>query len=369
MKETNMGFIFPEIDKSKCVDCGLCSSVCIYQNNTEKTKSIISYAASSKSKLITNKSSSGGVFYECAKHLLNNGGVVYGAAYTDGLYVCHIRIDTVKDLYRLQGSKYVQSEIGMSYQQAKSDLEQGKSVLFSGTPCQIAGLKNYLKKEHSGLLTIDIICHGVPSQKMFQDYLSTLSSDTIEHFDFRDKTMGWKDFFILWEAKGKKKRIHNQISSYYQLFLNGEIYRDNCYSCQFACSDRVSDITLGDFWGFEQVHPELINDEIWSSQLLSGISCVLLNSENGVDFFSSIKKDLYWYESSIDEITKHNGQLREPSKHTDLRETVFNLYLNDGFSSVERLFNKKIPIKKRIKCKIKSFVPLSLKRKLIRFKR
>ena len=158
-----------------------------------------------KSKELIKKTASGGFFSVCAEKILRQGGVVYGAAFTSECHVRHIRVDAIGELWKLQGSKYVQSEIGNSYKLAKNDLQQGKTVLFSGTPCQIAGLKNYLKKEYDNLYTIDLICHGVPSQKMFLDYVATLSSEKIEDFVFRDKTRGWKDFFPNMERKKQEK--------------------------------------------------------------------------------------------------------------------------------------------------------------------
>ena len=296
----------------------------------------------------------------CRK-ILKQGGVVYGAAFTRECHVKHIRVDAIGELWKLQGSKYVQSEIGNSYKLAKSDLQQGKTVLFSGTPCQIAGLKNYLKKEYDNLYTIDLICHGVPSQKMFLDYVATLSSEKIENFVFRDKTRGWKDFFLAWKEKNKIKRLHNKMSSYYRLFLTGEIYRENCYSCQFACMTRVSDITLGDFWGFEKVHPEKLNEEKWRDQNWRGISCVLANTNKGMQLFDGVKPEFYAFESSPDKIAVSNGQLKEPSKHTAIREQVLDSYEKNGYRAVNQLMMKKISKKQWIKSKIQTLVPLELR--------
>lgn len=364
MRENTMGFVYPVVDESKCIDCGLCKSVCIYENNVQKAKTLVAFAASSKSKQIIRKASSGGVFSVCAENFLRNGGVVYGAAYARPDYVKHIRIDSVDELWQIQGSKYVQSEIGNTYQKAKEDLCGGRKVLYTGTPCQIAGLKSFLKKDYENLFTIDVICHGVPSQRMFQDYIATISTNTIEQFEFRDKTRGWREFFITWIEKGKKKRLHNLLSSYYQLFLTGEIYRENCYSCQFACPDRVSDITLGDFWGFEKAHPEMKSDRVWKEQNLRGISCVLANSTKGIKLFDDVKSEVYWFDSSFDSIAAYNGQLREPSKHTEFRNQIMRAYLENGYEDVDRLFKSNVSRKQRIASKIKARIPLELKIKI-----
>ena len=361
MKENRRGFVYPSIDEEKCINCGLCKSVCIYQNEVPKTSPLAAFAAATKSKELIKKTASGGFFSVCAEKILRQGGVVYGAAFTSECHVRHIRVDAIGELWKLQGSKYVQSEIGNSYKLAKNDLQQGKTVLFSGTPCQIAGLKNYLKKEYDNLYTIDLICHGVPSQKMFLDYVATLSSEKIEDFVFRDKTRGWKDFFLTWKEKNKRKRLHNKMSSYYRLFLTGEIYRESCYSCHFACMTRVSDITLGDFWGFEKVHPEKLNEKKWRDQNWRGISCVLANTNKGIQLFDGVKPELYAFESSPDKIAVSNGQLKEPSKHTAIREQVLDSYEKNGYRAVDQLMMKKISKKQCIKSKIQILVPLELR--------
>lgn len=368
LKEDARGFAYPSIDEKKCINCGLCKSVCIYQNEVSKTKPIAAFAAACKSKDLIKKVASGGVFSICAENILNRGGIVYGAAFIQGCHVKHIRVDSLKELWKIQGSKYVQSEIADSYQRVKVDLQSGKDVLFSGTPCQIAGLKNFLRKEYDNLYTIDLICHGVPSQRMFQDYLATISPEPIDYFVFRDKTRGWRDFFLLWKEKGKNKRIHNRLSSYYRLFLTGEIYRDSCYSCQFACSNRVADITLGDFWGFEKVHPEKMQERLWKEQSWRGISCVLSNTNKGIQLFDEIKSQLYWFESSVDKIMVSNGQLKAPSKHTSMREQVLDTYEKKGYRSVEQILALNISVKQRMKSKLQALIPLEWKIKVKNFK-
>ena len=229
-------------------------------------------------------------------------------------------------------------------------------------------MKRFLRKEYDNLYTVDLICHGVPSQRMFQDYLATISSEPIDYFVFRDKTRGWKDYFLLWEENNKKKRLHNRLSSYYRLFLAGEISRNCCYSCKFACLERVADITLGDFWGFEKVHPEKMQEKLWKEQSLRGMSCVLLNTNKGVQLFNEIKSHLYWFESSVDKIMVSNGQLKAPSKHTSMREQVLDAYEKKGYRSVEKILASNMSVKQRMKSKLQVLIPLEWKIRLKNFK-
>lgn len=196
MAEDEVGFVYPEIDQNLCIGCGACKKACGYQMQPMMQKSEAVYAAASNDDNLLRKSASGGAFAVLAENVLKKGGVVYGAALpleSGKLEPKHLRIDTVERLPELQGSKYVQSAIGDTYAQAKKDLLDGKSVLFSGTPCQIAGLKQYLKKDYENLLTVDIICHGVPSKRFFQSFMEDYGKKlggTITEFYFRDKSKG-----------------------------------------------------------------------------------------------------------------------------------------------------------------------------------
>ncbi len=360
--EDQYGYVYPKIDYDLCINCHACEKVCTYQNGYSGNEPLNAYAASSAQKGMLKESSSGGVFSVLARYIIRNGGVVYGAAYDNTFAVNHIRVTEEKDLYLLKGSKYVQSEIGYIYRSIKKDLEDEKIVLFSGTPCQVSGLNGYLGKDYENLYTVDIICHGVPSKKLFLDYLDCcLGKENISSFEFRDKSRGWEEYFLKWKKGYKVKRLHNKLSSYYTYFLNGEIFRENCYTCKYANLSRCSDITIGDYWKIRQAHPELIKNDKWKDYLLLGVSCVLINTFNGERLFDETKKDLVICESRIDDISKFNKHLLEASTHTDLRNQLLNIYEQKGYKAIERHFQSTISRKLKVKSVLKTFIPLKIK--------
>ena len=287
MAEDEVGFVYPEIDQNLCVGCGACKKACGYQTQPLMQKSEAVYAAASNNDNFLRKSASGGAFAVLAENVLKKDGVVYGAALpleNGKLEPKHLRIDTVERLPELQGSKYVQSAIGDTYAQAQKDLLDGKRVLFSGTPCQIAGLKQYLKKDYENLLTVDIICHGVPSKRFFQSFMEDYGKKlrgTITEFYFRDKSKGQgmitRSVYKNKNGERQEKVIAGNLLSYVNLFLRSFTYRKNCYSCPFASEKRVGDLTLGDFWGFHEEYPSY--DEKQGLSNGKGISCVLVNTD------------------------------------------------------------------------------------------
>lgn len=316
------------------------------------------------------KSASGGIFAGIATEFINDGGVAVGAALIfDGerLNPCHIAVDNLKDLQKLLGSKYVQSKTNEIFPQVKSLLEEKKNVLFSGTPCQIAALKLYLTAEYDNLFTIDLICHGVPSRQMFYDYLDYISKENskVTDFVFRDKTKGIT--FVskaCFSSKGKKYDKYFQYgeNAYYHNFLKGNIYRDCCYECPFARADRVSDLTIGDFWGIEKQHPELFDSARPEFDTEKGISCLLQNTEKGKFLLENYGQGLSLFTSSFDKISKENQQLSSPSVPKGNREQIMNAYKNGGYEEFHRYFVKSVGKKQIIKNKIKKHIPLSVKK-------
>lgn len=360
MKEDEYGFLYPQIDIDLCIECGKCKRVCSYQNEEGVLhKPLKVGAAMGVNNEMVKKSASGGVFAAVAQKALEKGGVVYGCAFLnkDGvIYPEHIRIDNVHELHKLQGSKYVQSIIRDTYKKVKSDLKNGKMTVFSGTPCQVAALKGYLgKTDQSNLFTIDIICHGTPGASFFQAYIKEVEKKikgTVIDFRFRDKTGGWglKGAIIYLDRnkKTKKKLMPVQLSSYYSLFLNSEIYRENCYSCKYAREYRPGDITIGDYWGFEEEHPELLIENGGGFDRTAGISCILVNTDKGMEWLEKLKPEIEFAPSSFEKVAKRNSQLKVPSIHTELREKVLNLYSVNGYASVDSWYYKRIGIKKYI---------------------
>lgn len=358
------GFEYPKINRKKCISCGLCNKVCAFQNIKENNKPIETYVAVSKDDKVLLESASGGIFTTIAQIYLRDGGVVFGATFDDDFNPIHIGISKIQDLYKLQGSKYVQSSIGNTYKEAKQFLNSGKKVLFSGTPCQIAGLKGYLMKDYDNLLTIDIICHGVPSLKFFKDYLQVMEQKIkgkIKKFNFRDKSIGWGlNGSILYENNGilKKKKIYGSESSYYHYFLNSSCYRENCYHCKYACENRPADITIGDYWGIEVAHPELLGKGKIEEE--KGISVVIVNTLKGkeeIEDCDNLKK----FNSNFSKARIKNGQLNKPSKKGLRYQEVMNEYKNGGYIAVEKLYNREVGIK-RYKSRIKCIIPNNIKK-------
>ena len=326
MQADSEGFLYPQINAQLCNNCGLCEKVCPVINQGNCRKPLKVYAAINKNEDIRIASSSGGVFSALAQKTLSNGGVVFGAAFNKEWGVEHIYIDSTEELKELRGSKYVQSNIGNTYKEAERFLKQGREVLFSGTPCQIAALKLYLRKEYNNLTTIDIVCHGVPSPKAWCMYLEETTSmlmrnrvgegktvittksggykSCIETINFRDKTNGWKNYSFLLKLKlptydGENidlfmEDFHKNI--YMRAFLSDLTLRPSCYACPARNGKSGSDITLADLWGAEQICPETDDDK--------GLSLILVKNE-GIDLSSleicSVKyEDALFYNRSIE---------------------------------------------------------------------
>lgn len=369
MLEDEHGFVYPVIDDDLCIGCGACTKACHYRNSPYFHPVKYVYAAAAKNDGVITRSASGGAFAVIADTVLSNGGVVYGSAlvFENGrLEPRHIRIDTIEDIHLLQGSKYVQSEIGDTYKKAKQDLITGKNVLFTGTPCQIAGLKQYLKKEYDNLLTAEIICHGVPSKRLFQDFIDFYGNKLdgkITEFYFRDKSkgQGMVSRFVYQDVIGKKKEVikNGNLIAYVFFFLKSYTYRINCYSCPFARMERVADITLGDYWGFHEEYPQYHDSQGLSNS--RGISCVLINSEKGKQIWDVCQKHLISMPSEFEKVARHNDQLRKPSKYSQKRETILQLFEKEGYSGVDCYFRNNFK-KDFAKNAIVGMLPKNLKR-------
>lgn len=363
------GFEYPKIDREKCIECGLCKRVCAFQNIKETNMPIETYVAVSKDEKTILNSASGGIFASLAQMYLENDGIVFGACFDESFNPIHIGISKIQDLYKLQGSKYVQSSIGNTYKEAKQFLNSGKKVLFSGTPCQIAGLKGYLMKDYDNLLTIDIICHGVPSTKFFKDYFEMLQKKLqgkIIDFKFRDKSISWeKNGSVKYEINGKikNKKLYGSESSYYYYFSSSDCFRENCYTCKYTCENRPGDITIGDYWGIEAAHPELLGKGKIEEE--KGISVVIANTEKGKREIENCDK-FDKYSSDFSKARIKNGQLNKPSEKSPKYTQVMNEYKNGGYIAVDNLYNSEVGIK-RYKNRVKSIIPSNIKRFLKKY--
>ena len=362
MNENAAGFIYPSINAETCVGCNMCVKVCpLKSSNKDISHPEKAYGAVSKSEAL-HRSASGGVFYALAKELLLEYGVIYGAAFDRSFNVEHIRVDRNTDLSLLQGSKYVQSRLNNTFKDVEEDLENGKTVLFSGTPCQVKALDLYLdtkktSKEH--LITIDIVCHGVPRQKMFDDYLDTLESENnyIKDFTFRDKNIGWGKNGGVTYSNGKKKKLWEGNEPYLYYFSNCSIFRNSCYECPFASIyNRPGDITICDFWGIEKT------DNKFASMHNNGISGVILNTQKGEELFNRCIDCFDITSAAPEKIAEGNSQLKHPSNRPE--KSITKMYANEGWSAVESEFRKDTTFFSRNKCRLKTLIPYKLKVKL-----
>lgn len=352
-------FLYPQVDKERCIDCHLCEKVCPIDNTVNKPIEQQAYAAVNKDKQVLLNSTSGAAFSALADGVLSDNGVVYGCS-MDRMQVHHIRVTDAKNLGRLRGSKYVQSSIGDTFRQAEEDLKSGKKVLFSGTPCQIAGLTGYLRREYDNLITVDIVCHGVGSQAYFDKFLSSLNykDEEVKALKFRSKKYtGWScssGELITEDKAGKKKSspFYYHKNYYYRFFLAGDIYRKSCYSCKYANLNRVGDITLGDFWGVERLHLPL--------NTYNGCSLVITNTSKGSEFLNKINS-LNVVKVELKDAVKDNAQLSHPSVLRNVRQERLHDYEMKSGNEIEYDYEKndKFGI---MKGEIKKMIPYSVKK-------
>lgn len=368
MLPNEQGFLYPRIDRDLCVGCGLCVKTCSYQEEKRVPSLKETYAAATTD-TDPLQSASGGLFASFAKHMIDNNGIVYGCAMMNEKGILtpkHIRVINEKDLELLKGSKYVQSDVGLIYKAVQEDLKANRKVLFTGTPCQVAGLHGFLRKDYDNLYTIDIICHGVPSAQMFQDYLRFVErkeKKKVVDFKFRDKSSGWKLFgkMVLEDQGGKQKTVlfEPEKSSYYQMFLNSYTYRENCYTCPYACDNRPGDVTIGDYWCIDLVHPEMLVQNKGPFDECKGVSCLIVNNERGKVLLEQYGNGICRELSTFENASKYNGQLKHPSVRKPEREIAFQKYA-DGYEVLDKWYRRKqFPIK--VKRAIRAAIPRTIK--------
>ena len=334
------GYNYPRIESEKCVNCNQCEQVCQIGKRypTNHPKKVL--AARAKDEAIYTKSASGGLASIITKHILEKGGIVYGCSYTNSGFA-NIRITSEKEWEKLAGSKYVQSNLGMIYKDIKNDLNRGRIVLFVGLPCQIVGIKMFLKKEYENLYTIDLICHGVGQQDfLWEEFPRTKMTE----LSFRDE----KGFNLTIKKDKRTYKKPSYLSYYYKGFLGGLLYRENCYTCKYANPDRVGDITLGDFWG--------LNSKNVYFSINKGVSVVMINTSKGSVMFDDISEDIFYKEETLENAMKNNGQLNHPSKKHPLRNVFLKLCQKNGYLyAVKKCYKKEI-MKSTIKYYIKKIV-------------
>lgn len=337
MREDEEGFLYPHVDEGKCVKCGRCAAVCQMMNGRKSAHGCSRevYACMNLNMEERMASSSGGVFILLAKQVLAQGGQVFGAAFDEKAQVRHEGASDLEGCRQFMGSKYVQSTIGNTFSEAKRLLEKGVPVLFSGTPCQIHGLRLFLGKDYENLYTVDIICHGVPSPEVFSAYKTAafeIFGKKVCNVQFRDKSSGWKQYSITWDLNGgeKKKVLHGQ-SAYMKGFLSDLYLRPSCYQCQNKEGNYFSDLTLGDYWGVEKKDPDMDDDK--------GTSVVLLHTDKGRALFGKIRDDLKIKTAELEYVIRCNSSIvklvdMNPNRNHFFRE------LKDGTTDVHTLIWK-----------------------------
>ena len=325
------GFLHPEIETATCINCDACERACPVINKSPKKEELIPvYAVYSENDKVRSSSSSGGLFYTLAKHIIENGGIVYGAAFDDNLYLNHKGVEAIEDLRMLQGSKYIQSDTKFCFKEIKAHLDTNRPVLFSGTPCQTEGLLCFLKKPYENLFILDFICHGVPSPKVWQEYINYQEkafSSKVSSAHFRSKVKGWSLFSseLRFENQKEYSNIHYN-DAYMKAFLHNVSLRKSCYNCKFKTANRNSDITMGDLWGIKNILPDITDDK--------GVSVVFLQSEKGTHLFELVSKSLWIQEISFDSAIASNSAMLKSVYEHNFREYFFK---NLGKQSFERL--------------------------------
>ena len=388
LHEDEEGFLYPKVDIDTCIDCGLCEKVCPVIHQAEERIPLDVFAAKNPNEVIRMESSSGGVFTQLAEQTIDTGGVVFGVKWNEHFEAAHAFTETKEGLAAFRGSKYVQSQVGDTFKQAEQFLKQGRQVLYSGTPCQIAALKLFLRKEYENLLAVDFICHGTPSPGVFRWYLSEeLAQEAarqsgekiqfrpslpipsiakadvlareqgfeIEDIRFRDKRVGWKKYSFVLSLKKLSKATgageKNSVSlsyvvmehAYMEGFLKDLYLRPSCYACPAKSGKSKADITLGDYWGIQSLMPELDDDK--------GISALSINTEKGREAIHSTTAELHV--TPYEDLCKKNPAIKR-SCLVPPKRTIFFANTKESFHlRIKRLC--RIPLKRKIKMVVVSF--------------
>lgn len=368
MVEDDCGFEYPGVDESKCVNCGRCLRACHMNISAalKRDEPLACFGAIDKDAESLRRSASGGVAAALSRLAVEEGGAVYGCV-ADREDVHHERLADQESLSRAQGSKYVQSDLSRTYAPLEADLKAGRDVLFVGTPCQCAAMRTLFGK-HENLTTVDLVCEGVPSRRMYKDFLDDLErerGEKVTDFRFRNKRGGWstKNAVVLGEGgRILDKQPHSYYYYYYYLFTRALILRDSCYECPYACANRVGDVTIGDFWGVETA-----GLGYGLKDFKSGVSCALVNSERGREGLCAAQLELK--SSDRDTIVCSNGCLEKASSaRKELRERVLDAYVVAGADGMKGEYEKLFPVKARLKADLTASLPLALRTGLKRAK-
>ncbi|MGE4385726.1 MAG: Coenzyme F420 hydrogenase/dehydrogenase, beta subunit C-terminal domain [Endomicrobiaceae bacterium] len=365
MIQDGEGFLYPRVNKKYCKNCGLCERICPVINTKTSTLVLRTYAAKNKNFEILKRSSSGGIFSVFAESVLKRGGVVFGAAYTCNWEVYHTFVDNIAQLDKLRRSKYVQSNVCEIYNKTKEFLDEGRPVLFSGTPCHIAGLKNFLQKDYKGLITADIFCHGVASPKVWKMFLEENTNiKNITAVNFRDKSFGWDKSILKIYFKNKndsipklpfifrltpyniKQKLYcgRYLLSYMKGFLKNLFLRPSCHKCKFKGGEKNSDFTIGDLWGVDDIFPDFYDK--------NGVSVLTVNSLQGQRIFEDIKYKLVFKEISLNKVIDYNRAFAASVIPNPKREEFFMRFQRESLNSLINELIGEMPLIKLIFGKI-----------------
>lgn len=329
MVPSEAGFSKPAIDRNKCIECGLCMKSCHQKGYSPYLQRAIPqnvYASWSKDNKIRQSSSSGGIFSVFASYILKREGVVFGASFVEGLHLRHVAVADVFELKKLRGSKYLQSDLSGCYEEVKEYLQLDKYVLFTGTPCQIAGLYAFLKKDYAKLYTCDVICHGVPSQAAFDLYCEKINLSLSHCVDFKFR------YLKGWGFQLSYNDISIPVSDCYYMnaFSKGYMFMESCYKCPYAKLERISDITMADFWGIG-------TKQLFRYSKSKGVSMLLVNTKKGKELLNNCSNELFLEERSVEEAVFGNFNLT----HSSIRPEERNSYFSDSLVlSKQELVNK-----------------------------
>ena len=338
MTENNEGFLYPQIQEENCVNCGACERVCpVLQEASAQDSRRQAWAVVNQDQDVLTQSSSGGLFSALAVEIIARGGCVFGAAFTaDFGRVHHIMVENLKDLCRLQGSKYMQSDLENCYPAVREQLIQDRWVFFTGTPCQIAGLKGFLGRDHEKLICADVICHGTPPSLLWRPYLKHIQKKLggrAVAVNFRDKTDGWKKYSVKITAEdGRTYRCAPGKDPYLRMFLKNVCLRESCYHCKVKENGFFSDITMGDLWGVEQILPEI--------ESTPGVSFALVHTEKGGILFDQISRSMSVFPVDYERALQHNTSLINSTRRPNERDHFFSDLDKLSWKKLERRYAK-----------------------------
>lgn len=338
MEADKEGFLYPQINLRLCVECGLCQKTCSFQDTyktTENFKAPKVFAVKHRAETVRSNSTSGGMFTAISDKVLSCGGVVYGAGFDESMIVCHQRANDKQSCNKFRGSKYVQSEMRQVFLEIKVDLECGKKVLFTGTPCQVDGLKNFLNKagiDKTELILCDLICHGTPSPLLFAEYLAFCEAargKKIVNHIFRSKVEGWHahtEMNVFSDGEEDCKSILSQVHR--NIFVSSIALRPSCHYCKYTNLRRPSDITIADFWDIDKTMPAFDDNR--------GVSLVLINTEKGLAAFEDVREDILFKQGNIIDCMQPN--LRKPTECSPRRVEFWEDYYSNGFNYVAKKY-------------------------------